>query len=271
VRLRRGKVGQAPRGRRKPGTAARPDTAVWNGAGFWQSGGCRRVTTATPEWLGWVERPMEAATRDAASVCFASAGRAGGADRIQRNRRADAVDCWWRIGSTGRSRIAHMESRYQSEKQKAVGGHVRQRASIHRRRRRGPLRSPATCSSRMACDCSSRQIPMRQRAPVCVESSVSSGRDRSATVAPSLAPDGQFQSSKSQERRTATGWFQGYRRRNSLAVRNVLLFKAGAQDLTGLVGIGFRRMSTTPQSKQPTRTASVARRRLADPAFAKPL
>ena len=210
VRLRRGKVGQAPRGRRKPGTAARPDTALWNGAGFWQSGGCRRVTTATPEWLGWVERPMEAATRDAASVCFASAGRAGGADRIQRNRRADAVACWWRIGSTGRSRIAHMESRYQSEKQKAVGGHVRQRASIHRRRRRGPLRSPATCSSRMACDCSSRQIPMRQRAPVCVESSVSSGRDRSATVAPSLAPDGHLRSSVSREWRTASGRIQGY-------------------------------------------------------------
>ena len=165
--------------------------AVWNGAGFWQSGGCRRVTTATPEWLGWVERPMEAATRDAASVCFASASRAGGADRIQRNRRADAVACWWRIGSTGRSRIAHMESRYPSGKQKAVGGHVRQRASIHRRRRRGSLRSRATCSSRRACDRSSRQISMRQRAPVGVESSVSSGRDRSATVAPSLAPDGQ--------------------------------------------------------------------------------
>ena len=194
VRLGRGKVGQAPRGRRKPGTAARPDTAVWNGAGFWQSGGCRRVTTATPEWLGWVERPMEAATRDAASVCFASAGRAGGADRIQRNRRADAVACWWRIGSTGRSRIAHMESRYQSGKQKAVGGHVRQRASIHRRRRRGSLRSRATCSSRRACDRSSRQISMRQRVPVGVESSVSSGRDRSATVAPSLAPDGQLPS-----------------------------------------------------------------------------
>lgn len=122
ARLSREEVRQAPRGRWKPGTAARPDTAVWNGAGFWQSGGCRRVTTATPEWLGWVERPMEAATRDAASVCFASASRAGGSDRIQRNRRADAVACWWRIGSTGRSRIAHMESRYQSGKQKAVGG-----------------------------------------------------------------------------------------------------------------------------------------------------
>ena len=106
MRLGRGKVGQAPRGRSKPGTAARPDTAVWNGAGFWQSGGCRRVTTATPEWLGWVERLMEAATRDAASVCFASACCADGADRIQRNRRADAVACWWRIGSTGRSREA---------------------------------------------------------------------------------------------------------------------------------------------------------------------
>lgn len=194
MRLGRGKVGQAPRGRWKPGTAARPDTAVWNGAGYWLPCGCRRVTTATPEWLGRVERPMEAATRDAASVCFASASRAGGADRIQRNRRADAVACWWRIGSTGRSRIAHMESRYQSGKQKAVGGHVRQRASIHRRRRRGSLRSRATCSSRRACDRSSRQISMRQRAPVRVESSVSSGRDRSATVAPSLAPDGQERS-----------------------------------------------------------------------------
>lgn len=194
ARLSREEVRQAPRGRWKPGTAARPDTAVWNGAGFWQSGGCRRVTTATPEWLGWVERPMEAATRDAASVCFASASRAGGADRIQRNRRADAVACWWRIGSTGRSRIAHMESRYQSGKQKAVGGHVRQRASIHRRRRRGSLRSRATCSSRRACDRSSRQISMHQRAPVGVESSVSSGRHRSATVAPWLAPGGHQES-----------------------------------------------------------------------------
>lgn len=164
--------------------------AVWNGAGFWQLGGCRRVTTATPECLGWVERPMEAATRDAASVCFASASRAGGADRIQRNRRADAVACWWRIGSTGRSRIAQMESRYQSES-KAAGGTC---GNAHRY-----ADGDATdlcvavprCSSRMACDCSSRQISMHQRAPVGVESSVSSGRDRSAIVAPSLAQDGQ--------------------------------------------------------------------------------
>ena len=89
-------------------------------------------------------------------------------------------------GSLNWSRAINPES-------KGGRGHVRQRASIHRRRRHRSLRSRATCSSRRACDRSSRQISMRQRAPVGVESSVSSGRDRSAIVAPSLAQDGHLE------------------------------------------------------------------------------
>ena len=52
----------------------------------------------------------------------------------------------------------------------------------------------STVTGRTELDRSSRQISMHQRAPVGVESSVSSGRHRSATVAPWLAPGGHQES-----------------------------------------------------------------------------
>ena len=163
ARLSREEVRQAPRGRWKPGTAARPDTAVWNGAGFWQSGGCRRVTTATPEWLGWVERLMEAATRDAASVCFASACRADGADRIQRNQPVDTVACWWRMRFSRWSDVRSCGVAVRIS-EAAPPSRVRRRASARRRPRQGLLRSRSSARRAwLACVARSSRRGVRWR------------------------------------------------------------------------------------------------------------